>query len=81
MIIPPGLVLMTNIIVYSGNETMSTYLFGFLLMSLILMVRSNIDMREWQWYLQSQAHPATVPHSPAAGWLVAGADNPALRPS
>ncbi|MCY3864047.1 MAG: transglutaminaseTgpA domain-containing protein [Chloroflexi bacterium] len=60
VILPPGLILLVNFIFYSGGERLDVYLFGFLLMALVLIVRSNLDRREWDWYLRGVRVPTTV---------------------
>ncbi len=59
-ILPPGLVLVANLIFYRGGETLDLQLFFFLLMALILIVRSNLDRREWDWHLRGARVPAIV---------------------
>ncbi|MFW5692424.1 MAG: transglutaminase TgpA family protein, partial [Chloroflexota bacterium] len=50
VILPPGLILATNVVFYSGNADLDLYLVLFLFLSLLLIVRSNLDAREWEWY-------------------------------
>ncbi len=49
-ILPPGLILITNSLYYSGDANLEIYLAVFVLMSLLLVVRSNLDALEWKWY-------------------------------
>ena len=60
VILPPGLVLVVILIFFSGGESLSIYLFSFLLMALVLIVRSNLDRREWDWYLRGIRVPRMV---------------------
>ena len=60
VILPPGLILLVNLIFFSGGEPLDVYLFGFLLMALVLIVRSNLDQREWDWYLRGVRVPTMV---------------------
>ena len=60
VILPPGLILLVNFVFYSGGEPLDVYLFGFLLMALVLIVRSNLDQREWEWYLRGVRVPTVV---------------------
>lgn len=60
VILPPGLILLVNLIFFSGGEPLDIYLFSFLLMALVLIVRSNLDRREWDWYLRGVRVPRTV---------------------
>ncbi|MEL6403560.1 MAG: transglutaminase domain-containing protein [Chloroflexota bacterium] len=57
VIIPPGLILIVNMVVYSGVASLDWYLMAFALMSLLLIVRSNLDAREWDWYVNSVRVP------------------------
>lgn len=50
-IFPPALILITNSIYYNGSEDLDIYLIIFLFMALLLIVRSNLDAREWDWYV------------------------------
>lgn len=50
-ILPPALILVTNSIYYTGATDLDTYLIVFLFMALLLVVRSNLDAREWDWYV------------------------------
>jgi transglutaminase-like putative cysteine protease len=50
VIIPPGLILLVNMVVYAGEVNLDLYLLIFAFMALLLIVRSNLDAREWDWY-------------------------------
>ena len=60
VILPPGLILLVNLVFFSGGERLDVYLFGYLLMALVLIVRSNLDRREWDWYLRGVRVPTMV---------------------
>ena len=60
VILPPGLVLLVNIVFFSGEAPLDRYLFGFLLFSLVLIVRSNLDARQWEWSIRGVSVPAIV---------------------
>ena len=60
VILPPGLILLVNLVFFSGGEPLDVYLFSFLLMALVLIVRSNLDSREWDWYLRGVRVPTMV---------------------
>ena len=60
VVLPPGLVLLVNLVFFSGGEPLDVYLFGYLLMALLLIVRSNLDRREWDWYLRGVRVPRNV---------------------
>lgn len=50
-ILPPGLILVSNNVYYTGNADLNTYIIIFMFLSLLLVVRSNLDAREWDWYV------------------------------
>ena len=60
VVLPPGLILLVNLVFFRGGESLEVYLFGFLLMALLLIVRSNLDRREWDWHLRGVRVPAAV---------------------
>ena len=60
VILPPGVVLLVNMVIYSGRDPLDRHLIVFLLMSLSLIVRSNIDVREWEWTLSGIRVPSIV---------------------
>ena len=60
VILPPGLILLVNIIFFSGDESLDRYLFGFLLLSLVFIVRSHLDARQWEWAIQGVSVPTIV---------------------
>ncbi|GAB4525462.1 MAG: hypothetical protein OHK0046_41360 [Anaerolineae bacterium] len=57
VIVPPGLILVTNSIFYEGDNSLELYLVLFFFLSLLLVVRSNLDAREWNWYLSGIQAP------------------------
>ncbi len=60
VILPPGLILLTNLVIYTGDEPLDLYLVIFLLMSMLLIVRSNLDARQWEWYINGIRVPRVV---------------------
>lgn len=60
VILPPGLILLVNIIFFSGDEPLDRQLFGFLLLSLVLVVRSHLDARQWEWAIRGVSVPTIV---------------------
>lgn len=50
VILPPGLILVTNSLYYSGEANLDVYLIVFIFLSLLLVARSNLDARAWEWY-------------------------------
>ncbi len=57
VILPPALIMLTNIVVYNGSATLDIYLLVFLFMALLLLVRSHMDAREWDWYINGVRGP------------------------
>ena len=50
-ILPPALILISNSVYYTGSANLDGYMIVFTFLSLLLVVRSNLDAREWDWYL------------------------------
>lgn len=50
VIIPPGMILFSNTVFYSGDNRMDGYLLAFVFLCLLMFVRSTLDAREWEWY-------------------------------
>ncbi|MBE2271233.1 MAG: transglutaminase domain-containing protein [Anaerolinea sp.] len=50
-ILPPALILLTNSVYYTGTNNLDGYLLFFVFLCLLLIIRSNLDAREWDWYL------------------------------
>lgn len=48
--VPPGLILVTNTIYYSGEANLDPYTLVFIFLALLLLARSNLDARAWEWY-------------------------------
>ncbi len=81
-ILPPGLILVTNVIFEDTGADLNLYLIGFLFLSLLLIARSNLDSREWEWYRKGVRVPRRLRTQVvligallammvmAAGWLV-----------
>ena len=66
VVLPPGLILLVNIVFFSGDDPLDRYLFGFILMALALIVRSHLDTRQWDWSLRGISVPAFVQRQFAA---------------
>ncbi|NDJ76301.1 MAG: hypothetical protein GYB65_08570 [Chloroflexi bacterium] len=60
VIIPAGLVVITNQFYYQGDARLDLYLVAFVLISLLLLIRSHIDAREFDWYLHRVSFPRYV---------------------
>ncbi|MBK8020708.1 MAG: hypothetical protein IPK19_04565 [Chloroflexi bacterium] len=56
-ILPPALILITNQVYYTGPVSIDLYLVAFLFLALLLMVRSALDAREWDWYVSQVRVP------------------------
>jgi transglutaminase-like putative cysteine protease len=63
VILPPVLILIINLIVYSGNEPLEIYLIGFIFLALLLLVRSSLEQREYEWYLRGLRAPQNLRQS------------------
>ena len=60
VIIPTGLVLVTNEFYYQGNRSLDGYLVAFVIVSLLLLIRSHIDNREYDWFVHRVSFPNYV---------------------
>lgn len=60
VILPAGLILMSNTIFYTGEQNLDIYMVIYLFMALLLVVRSNLDAREWDWYLNGVKVPKHI---------------------
>lgn len=49
-VLPPGLVLISNAVYYTGSAPLEPFLIVFLFLTLVLIVRSNLEARQWEWY-------------------------------
>lgn len=57
VLLPPGLILITNNVFYTGDNDLNLYLVGFMFAALVLIARSNLDAREWEWYVNGVRAP------------------------
>lgn len=60
VIVPPALILAINSIFYEGDQNFDLYLGIFLFLSLLLIVRSHLDSREWEWYVNGIRVPRSL---------------------
>lgn len=60
VILPPALILITNSLFYTGVVNLDLYLLVFMFFALLLIVRSNLDAREWDWYMNGVRTSAQV---------------------
>ncbi len=52
VVLPPGVIIATNMVYSENGNNLQPYLVIYLFMALLLIVRSNLDAREWDWYVQ-----------------------------
>jgi len=62
VILPPGLILVTNMVIYNGPANLEIYLVIYVFTSLLLVVRSNLDNRQWDWYVNGIRAPRHLAH-------------------
>ncbi len=60
VVLPPGLVLLVNMVFFSRQEPFDIYLLGFALMALVLLVRSHLNARRWDWQVLGIRVPTMV---------------------
>lgn len=60
VILPTGLVLITNQFYYQGDNSLDIYLIIFVFLSLLLLIRSHIDSREYDWFVHRISFPNYV---------------------
>lgn len=57
VLIPPGMILLVNMVVYTGEVSLELYLLLYVFVALLLIVRSSLDAREWDWYVNQVRVP------------------------
>jgi len=60
VILPPGLILVTNSVYYTGANNLDGYLIIFTFLALLLVIRSNLDARSWEWYVNGIRVPSKL---------------------
>jgi transglutaminase-like putative cysteine protease len=60
VVLPPGLILVTNAVFYTDSAKLNIYLMAYLFLALLLIARSNLDAREWEWYTNGIRIPPTL---------------------
>lgn len=60
VILPPGLILVTNSVYYTGEANLDQYIIIFVFLSLLLIIRSNLDARAWEWYVSGIRVPRVM---------------------
>jgi transglutaminase-like putative cysteine protease len=63
VILPPGLILIVNNVVYTGPVNLDGFIVAFLFLALMLVVRSSLDARAWEWYVNGIRVPASLRNS------------------
>lgn len=73
VLVPPGMILATNVIFDASEANLTIYLMVYLFLALVLLARSNLDAREWEWYQRGIHHPNNLRQSSIyIGALIAG---------
>lgn len=49
-ILPPAMIILLNAVFYSGVNVFEPYLFGFMFLTLLVLARSALEQREWEWF-------------------------------
>lgn len=60
VILPPGLILVTNTLFYNDPDALNPYLAIYMFLALLLIARSNLDAREWEWYTNGIRIPPSL---------------------
>lgn len=60
VVLPAGLVLVTNQFYYQGDAPLDRYLAIFVLLALLLLIQSHLKLREYEWFSQQVSFPAVV---------------------
>lgn len=60
VIAPAGLVIVTNQFYYQGDRSLDIYLIIFVIVALLLLIRSHIDSREYDWFVHRVSFPSYV---------------------
>lgn len=60
VIVPTGLVIITNQFYYTGDNTLDIYLILFVIFALLLLIRSHIETREYDWFIHRVSFPNYV---------------------
>lgn len=67
-VLPPGLILIINAVFYQGGADLTLFLVVYVFLVLILLARSHLDAREWDWY----AHGVRAPKGFRRRMMVVG---------
>ncbi|NWF70748.1 MAG: transglutaminase domain-containing protein [Chloroflexi bacterium] len=60
VILPPGLIIISNSLFYIGPNDINIYLIVFIFLSLLLVVRSHLEARQWDWYVNGVRVPSNL---------------------
>ncbi|MBL8165930.1 MAG: transglutaminase domain-containing protein, partial [Anaerolineae bacterium] len=60
VILPPGLILISNTLYYTGAANLESFIFLFVFLALLLVVRSTLDARAWDWYVSGIRVPRSI---------------------
>jgi transglutaminase-like putative cysteine protease len=60
VILPPGLILITNNVYYTGKTDLDPYLYVYVFLALLMVIRSNLDARSWEWYVNGIRVPSKL---------------------
>ncbi len=60
VIAPTGMILLTNQFYYQGDAPLDRYLVMFVILALLLLIRSHIEAREYDWFLRRVSFPGHV---------------------
>lgn len=60
VIVPTGLVIITNQFYYQGDNSLDIHLIVFVILSLLLLIRSHIEIREYDWFVHRISFPRYV---------------------
>ncbi|MCY4527219.1 MAG: transglutaminaseTgpA domain-containing protein, partial [Anaerolineaceae bacterium] len=59
-VLPVGLALLANAFFYQGLANLDPFLGAYLFLSLLLVIRSSLEGREWQWYVNRVRVPRNL---------------------
>ena len=60
VIAPTGMILLANQFYYQGSAPLDRYLVIFVILALLLLIRSHIEAREYDWFLRRVSFPGHV---------------------
>jgi len=60
VILPTGLVLVSNQFYYQGRHSLDIYLLAYMIFALLLLIRSHVESREYEWFVHRISFPPSV---------------------